>query len=101
MIISRMKKIFCFFEKQKHYKQILSLLHLSRISDLKDQILFLQFCCNLIKEYWGKTTILNTGISKQVFRKPPGAPGRVRVPWVRAPGMVCVIDGQVGQVRSG
>jgi len=29
---------------------------------------------------WGKMTILNASISKRVFRKPLGAPGRVRVP---------------------
>jgi len=28
---------------------------------------------------WGKTTISNAGILKQVFQKPLGAPGRVRV----------------------
>jgi len=46
---------------------------------------------------------LNAGISRQVFRKPPGAPGRVRVPsgppaglgYPWTPGMVRVVDGQV------
>ncbi len=29
---------------------------------------------------WRKTTISNAGILKRVFRKPSGAPGKVRVP---------------------
>ncbi len=48
---------------------------------------------NFLKKFsyaWGKTTISNAGISRRVFRKPPGAPGRVRV-----------VNGQVGQVRLG
>jgi len=61
------------------------------------------------KQLRGKTTILNAGISKQVLRKPPGAPGRVRVPLgpqqgqgsTRAPGRVRVVYGQVDQVRLG
>jgi len=38
--------------------------------------------------FWGKTTILNAGISKRVFQNPLGALG--------APGRVRVVDGQVG-----
>ena len=57
-------------------------------SDCKKQILTKQFgiggigkfnCFLRITKKRGKTTISNAGISKRVFRKPPGAPGRVRV----------------------
>ncbi len=47
---------------------------------------------------WGKMIISNAGISIQVFRKPPGAPGSVRVP--PGPGRVSVVDGQVRISKS-
>jgi len=42
---------------------------LKSVTSLKDYLLIFR----------GKTTISNAGILKRVFRKPPGAPGRVRV----------------------
>jgi hypothetical protein len=50
-----------------------------------------KICLLEVLPMWRKTTISNAGILKRVFRKPPGAPGKVRVP--PGPGRVRVALG--------
>ncbi len=69
---------------------ILTKIRISKIRILKIRTStidkFLPYFLEVCNSIWGKMTISNAGISKPVFRKPPGAPGRVRV-----------VDGQVAR----